>query len=39
MGTRVLINDGLVALEVVKVVGKDIHCKVLNGGVVSNNKE
>lgn len=38
MGTRVLINDGLVALEVIKVVGKDIHCRVLNGGVVSNNK-
>ena len=38
MGTRVLINDGLVALEVVKVEGKDIHCRVLNGGIVSNNK-
>ncbi|WP_139902474.1 pyruvate kinase [Clostridium thermarum] len=38
VGTRILINDGLVALEVVKVEGKDIHCRVLNGGVISNNK-
>ncbi|MGH4139048.1 pyruvate kinase [Clostridium sp.] len=37
-GTIILINDGLVEIEVQKVVGKDIHCKILNGGVVSNNK-
>jgi pyruvate kinase len=38
IGTKILINDGLVAIEVQKVVGKDIHCKILNGGAVSNNK-
>ena len=37
-GTIILINDGLVAIEVQKVVGKDIHCKILNGGAISNNK-
>jgi pyruvate kinase len=37
-GTRILINDGLVALEVVKVEDKDIYCRVLNGGIISNNK-
>ena len=38
VGTKILINDGLVAIEVQKVVGKDIHCKILNGGAISNNK-
>lgn len=38
IGTKILINDGLVAIEVQKLVDKDIHCKILNGGAVSNNK-
>lgn len=38
VGTIILINDGLVEIEVQKVVGKDIHCKILNGGAISNNK-
>ncbi|MBZ9685456.1 pyruvate kinase [Clostridium estertheticum] len=38
IGTIILINDGLIELEVEKVVGKDIYCKILNGGAVSNNK-
>ncbi|MBU3188972.1 pyruvate kinase [Clostridium bowmanii] len=38
VGTKILINDGLVAIEVQNVVGKDIHCKILNGGAISNNK-
>ena len=38
VGTRILINDGLVAIEVQKVEGKDIYCKILNGGIISNNK-
>jgi pyruvate kinase len=38
IGTRILINDGLVAMEVTKVDGKDIYCRILNGGVLSNNK-
>jgi pyruvate kinase len=38
VGTRILINDGLVAIEVQRVEGKDIYCKILNGGILSNNK-
>ena len=38
VGTIILINDGLVEIEVQKVVGKEIHCKILNGGAISNNK-
>ncbi|SKA98429.1 pyruvate kinase [Caloramator quimbayensis] len=37
-GDRVLINDGLVGLEVEKIEGQDIHCKVLNSGVISSHK-
>ena len=37
-GGRILINDGLVELEVCEIDGKDIRCKVLNGGVIGNNK-
>ncbi len=38
IGNRILINDGLVELEVTEIDNKDIICKVLNGGVISNNK-
>ncbi|MCB2358170.1 pyruvate kinase [Clostridium estertheticum] len=38
VGTKILINDGLVAIEVQKVVNKNIHCIILNGGDISNNK-
>lgn len=37
-GSRILINDGLVELEVVSIKNKDIYCTVINGGVISNNK-
>ncbi len=37
-GGRILINDGLVELEVTDIKNKDIHCKVLNGGIIGNNK-
>ena len=37
-GAAILIDDGLIAMECVKVEGNDIVCQVLNGGVVSNNK-
>lgn len=37
-GGRILINDGLVELEVTAVKGRDIWCTVLNGGVIGNNK-
>ncbi|MFZ5990015.1 MAG: pyruvate kinase [Bacillota bacterium] len=37
-GSRILINDGLVELEVVKVQEKDIYCEVINGGMIGNHK-
>ena len=37
-GTRVLLDDGLIELEVVEVVDQDVRCVVKNGGVISNNK-
>ncbi|MDR0920668.1 MAG: pyruvate kinase [Oscillospiraceae bacterium] len=37
-GTVILIDDGLIALEVESVIGNEIICKVLNGGAVSAHK-
>lgn len=37
-GDRMLIDDGKVAVEVLEVVGEDVHCLVTEGGTVSNNK-
>jgi pyruvate kinase len=37
-GDRLLIDDGKVAVEVVRVEGNDISCLVTEGGPVSNNK-
>lgn len=37
-GSRILINDGLVELEVKQIKDKDIICTVLNGGTIGNNK-
>ncbi len=37
-GTSILIDDGLVEMQVVAVNNGDIVCKVLNDGVVSNHK-
>jgi len=37
-GMTVFIDDGLLALTVEEVKGGDIHCKVKEGGVVSNRK-
>lgn len=37
-GSRILINDGLVELEVNDIKKKDIYCTVLNGGTIGNNK-
>lgn len=37
-GGRILINDGLVELEVTYIKGRDIYCTVLNGGAIGNNK-
>ncbi|WP_353894103.1 pyruvate kinase [Proteinivorax hydrogeniformans] len=35
---RILIDDGLVEMEVKEVEGKNVHCKVINGGELSNRK-
>src|SRR5205085_2200302 len=37
-GERVLIEDGLLELRVVKVSGKKITCKVINSGVINSHK-
>lgn len=38
IGTMILINDGLVSMKVNKIVGEEIHCTVVDGGIISNNK-
>jgi len=37
-GDKILIDDGLIEMEVVSAVRGDIHCRVLNDGDVSNHK-
>lgn len=37
-GSRILINDGLVELEVKEIKNKDIVCTVINGGTIGNTK-
>ena len=37
-GDSILIDDGLVGMEVVNIVGKDIVCRVKNGGDISDHK-
>ncbi|MDI6600518.1 MAG: pyruvate kinase [Thermoanaerobacteraceae bacterium] len=37
-GSKILIDDGLVALEVVKVEGENIICDVQNAGTISDHK-
>lgn len=38
VGTRILINDGVIELKAEKVTASDIVCKVISGGTLSNNK-
>ncbi len=38
VGSTILIDDGLIEMTVEKITGKDIVCKVINGGFVSNHK-
>ncbi len=38
IGTRILINDGLVELLVEKIAKTDIICRVIHGGILSNSK-
>ncbi|NLW55743.1 MAG: pyruvate kinase [Firmicutes bacterium] len=35
---RILLNDGRVELMVERIEGSDIHCVILNGGVIRNNQ-
>ena len=37
-GDNLLLDDGRIVLWVEEVDGPEIHCKVVNGGVLSNNK-
>lgn len=37
-GDTLLLNDGLIVLEVVRVIGSQVHTKVKVGGELSNNK-
>lgn len=38
LGNNILIDDGLLALEIVSLTDTDIVCRVLNDGVISNHK-
>ncbi|MGN0368767.1 MAG: pyruvate kinase [Wujia sp.] len=38
IGSRILIDDGLIELLVKEIVDTDIVCEVINGGIVSNHK-
>jgi pyruvate kinase len=37
-GSRILLDDGLLELKVLSVVGDDVRCCVVTGGVLKNNK-
>lgn len=37
-GSKILLDDGLIALEVTSVAGTEIHCRAMNSGKISNNK-
>ncbi len=38
VGTNILINDGLIKIEVLEIKGTDIICKVIDGGKLTNTK-
>ena len=37
-GTTILIDDGKIEIQVVRIDGKDVVCKVMNGGALGNRK-
>ncbi len=37
-GSKILLNDGFIELKVEKTTSTDIVCKVVHGGILSNNK-
>ncbi len=38
IGTKILINDGLISMVVDSISGTDINCTVLDGGLLTNHK-
>ena len=38
VGTKILLDDGLIEINVTEIKGKDIVCKVVNGGKLGNRK-
>lgn len=38
IGTRILINDGVIELLAEKISGSEITCRIIHGGILSNNK-
>ncbi|QJC33815.1 pyruvate kinase PykF [Enterobacteriaceae endosymbiont of Donacia provostii] len=38
IGNKILIDDGLIAMEVIKIINNNIICKILNNGKLSENK-
>ena len=38
VGSTILIDDGKIEMTVEKIEGEEIHCRVVNGGKVSNHK-
>lgn len=38
VGTRILVNDGIIELLAEKVSEKEIECRIIHGGKLSNNK-
>ena len=38
VGTRILINDGLIELEVIEIIDKDVKCKIIHGGNLTDRK-
>lgn len=38
VGTRILIDDGKIAMNVIAIEGDDVVCTIVNGGVISNHK-
>src|SRR5271157_6201856 len=37
-GSRILLSDGLIELRVQKVVGEDVVCEIVNGGLLGEHK-
>ncbi len=38
LGSRILLSDGLIELRVHEVVGGDVHCDIINGGMLGEHK-